>query len=60
MIFSLQTLHQHTASISFHTSLVQNLQHQKYNPKTQVQWQACKNLQVLFAIILSKKNSDEH
>lgn len=53
-------LHQHAASISFRISLVQNLQHQKYNPKTQVQWQASKNLQVVFASILSKKNSDKH
>lgn len=51
-------LHEHTANISFCTSLTQNLQ-QKYSSKTQMQWQAPKEFQALFVIILSKKNGDE-
>lgn len=51
-------LHQHTANISFCTSPTQNLQ-QKYSSKTQMQQQAPKEFQVLFVIILSKKNGDK-
>lgn len=48
-------LHEHDNNISFCTSLTQNLQ-QKYSSKTQMQWQAPKEFQALFVIILSKKN----